>query len=213
MDMDNLKTILDNIKTLDWRNALVSFFVVKRRLLADRSAEYDVLHVEVDEKLRKKLRDIAAGKIKQSNTALEYDFNTADLDDNLLGIPTAETDLQGIINVLQNSEDPPKVGQYEELLGTSMYIARLDIDEQLPLFSVRRVSDSWTTKKVVNLISMVFRDSMLVDLDQQEIFRIDGRVDFFAFDGTLFIADKKRLFRERRTLVLFPDRNRHSSRL
>lgn len=32
---------------------------------------------------------------------------------------------------------------------------------------------------------------MLVDIEQKEIFRIDGKVDFFSYDGTTFIADKK----------------------
>nr|VFK24124.1 MAG: protein of unknown function (DUF4868) [Candidatus Kentron sp. MB]VFK30508.1 MAG: protein of unknown function (DUF4868) [Candidatus Kentron sp. MB]VFK75279.1 MAG: protein of unknown function (DUF4868) [Candidatus Kentron sp. MB] len=122
---------------------------------------------------------------------MEYDFNTADLDDNLLGIPVAETDLQSIIDTLQDSEEPKTIGRYEELLKASMYIARFDIEGQPPLLSARRVSDSWTTKKVLTLISMIFRDNMLMDLDQQQIFRIDGQVDFFAFDGMIFIADKK----------------------
>ncbi|MBX9723946.1 MAG: DUF4868 domain-containing protein, partial [Candidatus Obscuribacterales bacterium] len=55
----------------------------------------------------------------------------------------------------------------------------------------RRVSEGWTTKKVSQLISMIFQDNMLVDIDQKEIFRIDGKVDFFSYDGTTFIADKK----------------------
>ena len=36
---------------------------------------------------------------------------------------------------------------------------------------------------------MVFQNNMLVDLGEQEIFRIDGKVDFFTYDGTIFIAD------------------------
>lgn len=32
---------------------------------------------------------------------------------------------------------------------------------------------------------------MLMDLEQKEIFRIDGKVDFFSFNGCIFIANKK----------------------
>jgi hypothetical protein len=67
----------------------------------------------------------------------------------------------------------------------------LDINGQPPLFSARRVSEGWTTKKVIQLINMVFHNNMLVDLGQQEIFRIDGKVDFFTYNDVIFIADKK----------------------
>lgn len=188
--MDALKKTLDTIKAIDWDSASVSFFVVKRMLI-QRSAKYDVFHVNVDEPLRKKLRNITAGKIKKSNVAIEYDFNTADLDDNLLGLPTADTDLHAILQTLQSDEDPPTVEQYKALLGSWLYIARLDIKDQPPLFSARRVSEGWTTKKVMQLINMVFQNNMLVDLGEQEIFRIDGKVDFFTYGGFIFIADKK----------------------
>jgi len=49
--MDELKT-LNTIKTIDWDSASVSFFVVKRKLI-QRSAKYDIFHVNVDEPLRK----------------------------------------------------------------------------------------------------------------------------------------------------------------
>nr|VFJ87414.1 MAG: protein of unknown function (DUF4868) [Candidatus Kentron sp. LFY] len=188
--MDNLKATLDHIKTLDWNSALVSFFIVKRSLV-EREAKYNVLHVNVNERLREKLRDIVAKKIEQSNNALEYDFNTADLDDNFLSIPVEETDLQRIIDNLEDSEELRPVEQYEELLKSWMYIARLDMEGAPPLFSARRIPDSWDAKKVHNLINMIFQNSMLIDLEQPEVFRIDRKVDFFAFDGTIFIADKK----------------------
>ena len=78
--MNELKNKLNTVKTIDWDSASVSFYVVKRKLI-QRSAKYDIFHVNVDEPLRKKLRGITSGKIKKSNVALEYDFNTADLDD------------------------------------------------------------------------------------------------------------------------------------
>ena len=188
--MDDLRAKLDALKNLDWNNASVSFFVVKRKL-RERSAKYEVLHVNVDKDLAKRLRDIAVKKIRQSNTALEYDFNPPDLDDDLLSLPTEETDMQDIIDTLQGKKDPPTVERYENLLGTWMYIARFDINGRSPLFSVRRVPESWTIKKITQLINMSFQNNMLVSLDERKIFRIDGKVDFFAYEAILFIVDKK----------------------
>ena len=188
--MEQKKKLLKKIKTLDWNRANVSLYLVKRELV-HRKATYDVLQVNVDTKLRKKLRGITSGKIQQSNAAVEYDFNTADLDDNLLGIATSETDFQSIIDVIAAEEEPDLADSIEQLIDSWLYIARLDLAGQPPLYAARRVSEGWTTKKVSQLISMIFQNSMLVDIEQKEIFRIDGKVDFFSYDGTTFIADKK----------------------
>ena len=41
------------------------------------------------------------------------------------------------------------------------------------------------------LVNAIFKNNMLVDLEQGELFRIDTKIDFFSFDGVLFVADKK----------------------
>ena len=45
--------------------------------------------------------------------------------------------------------------------------------------------------ETAQLISMIFKDNMLIDIEQQQIFRIDGKIDFFSYDGITFIADKR----------------------
>ena len=187
--MDNLQECFNEVKKINWSEAVVSFYIVKRRL-ANRQAKYEMLQVNVDENLRKKLRKVANDKVKKSNQALEYDFNTSDLDNNVLGIATEETDLKELIDKITAEETPKIADSYKSLIGSWIYIARLEKDEQI-LYSVRRVSEGWTTKKVSQLINMIFDNNMLVDLEQKEIFRIDGKVDFFSFNGIIFIADKK----------------------
>ncbi len=188
--MDDLRAKLDAIKNLNWNNASVSFFVVKRKL-RQRSARYETLHVDIHESLAKNLRDIAVGKINRSNTARPYDFNTTDLDDDLLSLPAEDTDMQSIIDTLQGAEDPPAVERYENLLESWMYMARFDVNGSSPLFLARRVPEGWATKKISQWTNMIYQDNMLMSLDGQQIFRIDGKVDFFAYESVLFIADKK----------------------
>ncbi len=187
--MEDLQNSFNEVKDINWNEAVVSFYVVKRRL-ANREAKYEILQVNVDENLCKKIRKVANDKVETSNKALEYDFNTSDLDDNVLGIATEETDLKELIDSITAEEIPETADSYETLIGSWIYIARLEKDEQI-LYSVRRVSEGWTTKKVSQLINMIFDNNMLVDIEQKEIFRIDGKVDFFSFNGIIFIADKK----------------------
>lgn len=187
--MDNLENSFKQVKEIEWNEAVVSFYIIKRKLV-NREAKYEVLQVDTDEKLRKKIRKVASDKVSSSNQALEYDFNTSDLDDNVLGISTNETDLQQIVDAITAEESPKVADSYESLIGSWIYIARLEKNDQI-LYSVRRVSEGWSTKKVSQLINMIFSNNMLIDLEQKEIFRIDGKVDFFSFNGVIFIADKK----------------------
>lgn len=187
--MENLKSNFDRMKKINWDKAIVSFFIVKRKLIR-RKAHYELFQVNIDDSLKRKLRKVAVDQVKSSNQALEYDFNTSDLDDNVLGISTNETDLKSIIDVIIDNEPIKFADSYESIIGSWIYIARLDVDEQI-LYSVRRVSEGWSTKKVFQLINMIFSDNMLMDLEQKEIFRIDGKVDFFSFNSFIFIANKK----------------------
>ena len=189
--MKTLKATLKKAKQLQWQNATVSFYVVKRRLV-QRDARYEVLTVNIDKELAKKVRGIVKSKIEYSNAVREYDFNVADLDDDVLGIKTSETDLQPVIETINRQDEIPAATTYEELIGSWLYIARLDLKDTPPIYAVRKVSSGWTAKQVTQfLVNAIFENNMLVDLDQKEIFRIDSKIDFFSFDGVLFVADKK----------------------
>jgi YD repeat-containing protein len=109
----------------------------------------------------------------------------------VLAIETGATDFQRVIDLIGGDEDKPNVTKYEELIGSWMYIARLDLDGSPPLFAARKVGGGWTAKKVRQLVNAIFENNMLVDLDHKDVFRIDAQIDFFSFDGVLFVADKK----------------------
>jgi len=187
--MDDINSKFNQLKDINWNKATVSFYVVKRRLVR-RKANYAVFQVNVDETLRRKIRKVAYDSIKPLNQALEYDFNTSDLDNNVLGISTNETDLQQILDEITSEESPSFADSYTSLIGACVYIARLEVGDNI-LYSIRRVSEGWTTKKVSQFINMIFDNNMLVDLEQEEIFRIDNYVDFFSFNNIIFIRNKK----------------------
>lgn len=188
--MKTLKSVLQKAKRLRWEKATVSFYIVHRRLV-NRAGQYLVAGVNIDQTLAKKIRTTVADRIQRSNTVRIYDFNTSDLDDDVLAIETGATDFQPVIDLIGGDEDIPDVTNYEELIGSWMYIARLDLDGSPPLYAARKVAGGWTAKKVTQLVNAIFENNMLVDLDHKDVFRIDAHIDFFAFDDVLFVADKK----------------------
>lgn len=189
--VDTIQESFETVKNIDWTQATVSLYIVKRRL-RKRTATYTTSLVNIQASLGYKLRNIANSKISSSNEAIEYDFNTADLDDNVLGLEAEETDLQQILNDINSTEPVPTISNMEDLLNSWVYIARLDVEDQEPLYTVRKISEGWKARKIRQAgLNMIFSDNMLVDLEQQSIFKIDNQVDFFSFNGTIFIANKR----------------------
>ncbi len=188
--MDELKKLFKKLKKLDWKKATVSFYVLRRQV-TQRKAKYKVLQVNIDKNLKEKLRSIVSKKIAGSNDVLQYDFNTADLDNNILGIPNSETDFEEILELINAEKEPQFAKTYEDLLKKNLYISRLDIKDEQPLYAIRYIEGGWNIKKVTQFINLIFKNNTLVDLDFKEIFRIDSKVDFFSFDGTIFIVHKK----------------------
>lgn len=187
--MVDYKKILEQLKKVNFDSAIVSFYVVKRSLY-ERNASYSIKRVQLEEKLMQKFRDIVLDKLSSANEVIPYDFNTADQDQDFLAIDIYETDVQEILRSLETSQE--QVAKYDELLGTWVYIIQITTpDEQEKLFAVRKVSDVWSTKKVNSWVNLFYHECMLRDLEEKKIFKIDGKLDFFVYNNSIFIADKK----------------------
>jgi hypothetical protein len=176
------------LKSKSLINANVTFYIVRRKLV-NREAHYDISLINAEEKLRRKLRSNVINAIANSNNVIEYNYETSDLDDNVLGIETTCTDFKSIIDKIIDGEIP-SVRRYEEILETFFYIIRLDFDNTR-LFAVRKTSETWKAKKVSHMANTVFHNNQLIDIDKSVIFPIDSQVDFFSFHDTIFIANKK----------------------
>ena len=189
--MKKLQLAFTKVKSISWDRAVVSLFIVHRRISPQTHlANYSVLGVNLDEKLRKKLRGISQAVLSAANQVSAYEFNSSDQDNDFLGISTAETDMAQILSLI-TSGSIATATCYDDLVNSWIYIARLDAPNHLPLFAVRRISQVWTTKKVSQLINMAFSNNMLIDIEQDSVFKIDRHIDFFAHEEAIFIADKK----------------------
>jgi hypothetical protein len=187
--MNELEKYFEELKDIKWENATVTFYIVKR-ILHKKKATYNTFLVETEEKLQEQLRSNICKKIESSENVLEYDFTTSDLDNNVLGMPTNETNFQKILETINSLNNPEKINDCNDLLDSYMYVARLDKDDNT-LYSARKVSDGWSTKKAFNVMQYIWKDQMLCDINQKKIFRIDKKIDFFSYGNSIFIADKK----------------------
>lgn len=181
---------LQTLRGTDFKHWLTTFWLVKRKL-SQQQAKYSVLKVDTDARLEQKLKHAVTAKISDKAYQLDaYDFLTTDQDNGLLTIESAATDVTLIQAEIDKGTANPKVEKYEDLLDSWAMVIKLEHQDKA-LYAYRKIHKFTNPAKLAHVSFLQFKDQELKDLDQQEIFTIDTQVDFFSYEGTTFIANKK----------------------
>ena len=174
---------------MSFNNADVFLWIVKRKL-KDTKAIYNALNVELEDKLSEKLKIIVKEKIDNCNHIKDYSHLSEDQDDDILTLSHKETDFPTIYSEIQKGSDNLKAEKLEDLSGTWAYI--IEIKNNFQLMTFTKVPESWDMKKKKGILNLVFIGKKFKDLDDNSIFRIQRKIDFFCFEDILFILDKKK---------------------
>lgn len=190
MDTNKFKKQLKEIKATNFSEWSVSFWLVKRKI-SQKNAHYDVLRVKTDKKLQKRFHGYIRQQLQHKDFHLTpYDFNNADGDDSLFTIDTAVTDFVKVAEKIENGFKSPFAQSYDELLNSWAYISLFEKGDKR-LFAWRKINSDIQPKKVRSKNAVFFQNHRLVDIEDKEVFLIDPTYDFFVYDGTTFIANKK----------------------
>lgn len=182
---------LAHLRQTDFKPWITTLWLVKRHLDIHKQAHYSVLRVDVDKKLQNKLKRAVTERVQGADYKLEeYDFLTADQDNRLFTIESAETDFQKIQDEIDNGLANHKVKKYEDLLDSWAYVVKLEHDGNA-VYGVRKINKFTRPAKVKSVSYFLFEDQKLVDLEDKKVFAIDTHIDFFSYDGTTFITNKK----------------------
>lgn len=182
---------LTHLRQTDFKSWAMSLWLVKRRLDAYKQAHYSVLLVDVDKKLQNKLKLAVTSRVQGANYKLEvYDFLTADQDDQIFTIESADTDFIKIQAEVDKGLTNQKVEKYEDLLNSWAYVIKLEHGGSI-VYGVRKINKFTQATKVKSVSYFIFEDKKLIDLEDKKVFSIDTHIDFFAYDGTTFITNKK----------------------
>jgi hypothetical protein len=179
------------LRQTDFKAWTTTLWLVKRRLDIHRQAHYSVLRVDVDKKLQNKLKKAVTDRVQGADYKLEeYDFLTADQDNRLFTIDSAETDFPKIQNEVDKGLANHKVEKFEDLLDSWAYVIKLEQDGTV-VYGLRKINKFTHAAKVKAVSYFLFEDQKLVDLEDKKVFAIDTHIDFFSYDGTTFITNKK----------------------
>ena len=182
---------LTHLRQTDFKSWAMTLWLVKRRLDVNKQAHYSVLRVDVDKKLQNKLKQAVTDRVQGGDYRLEeYDFLTADQDNQLFTIDSADTDFIKIQDEVNKGLANQKVEKYEDLLDSWAYVIKLEHDGSV-VYGARKINKFTQAAKVKAVSYFIFEDKKLVDLEDKKVLAIDTHIDFFAYDGTTFIINKK----------------------
>ena len=181
---------LEILKSLDISHWMPTFWLVKRKAL-HREADYSVLRVAIDTKLQKRFRGYLKQQLQTREFHLEsYEYTNADTDDVLLTLEAEATDFPKIEAAIAKGFDNHLAQNYSELLNSWAYVVSFEHGKDR-LYAWRKINAMTDPKKVKSRKATFFNNHQLVDVDEEKIFLIDPRFDFFVFRGITFIANKR----------------------
>lgn len=180
-----------HLRKADFKHWHTTLWLVKRRLGLDKNAQYSVLRVDLDKRLQTKLKNAVIARVQGVDYSLEeYDFLTADQDDRLLTVESDETDFAEIQAEVDRGTANKRAEEYEDLLNSWAYVIKVERDGDA-LYAVRKINKLTRPVKLRAVDFLIFENKKLTDLDDRKVFTIDTNIDFFAYDGTVFITNKR----------------------
>jgi hypothetical protein len=181
---------LKTLKTLNLAHWIATFWLVKRKTIR-HEANYSVLRVDIDSKLRKRFNGYLKKQLQTQDFHLEsYEFSNADTDDVLLTLDADATDFPKVEKAIDQGFDNPVAKEYQELLNSWAYVVQFENGKDR-LYAWRKINAMTNPKKVKSKKATFFQNHQLVDVEEDHVFLIDPRFDFFVFEGVTFITNKR----------------------
>ena len=187
-----IRNKFQKLKELDLQSCYVSLAIVQE-YKRNRISKYRVKYVQIDEKLENRLRSIVSQKIKNSNSIEEYTFDCPEPEeDQVRAIESESTDFNEIMELLEAlTPEEDKIESVNELIKAKSYLIILRDDDEIKVTAFKRIPENWKMKRKKGYVSLLYKENMFVDLEEDNVYSISNTIDFIFYDGMLFIFSKK----------------------
>ena len=187
-----IRNKFQKLKELDLQSCYVSLAIVQE-YKRNRISKYRVKYVQIDEKLENRLRSIVSQKIKNSNSIEEYTFDCPEPEeDQVRAIESESTDFNEIMELLEAlTPEEDKIESVNELIKAKSYLIILRDDYEIKVTAFKRIPENWKMKRKKGYVSLLYKENMFVDLEEDNVYSISNTIDFIFYDGMLFILSKK----------------------
>ncbi len=183
---------LRKLKTLNLNRAIVSLVVV-REYKQQRKSHYILKYVQIEDNLKRRLKQIVLHKIAGIQTVEDYTVDCPEPEaDEVRSIDYSETDFFQIYEQLSKINPADDViDGIDELVQSKAYMIVLANREGVQAIGFKRVPENWKLKKEKGLISLLFKENRFEDLEEENVFSISNTIEMIYHDDLLFILSKK----------------------
>lgn len=130
--------------------------------------------------------------VQQRRAAIEevnpYGLLAQNNEASALSIGADETYADGMIAATADPLPQRRATTLRHIQNTDFYVIKL-VSDGITLYAVRKADSSWHTKRRAKAIDALFRDETLT-LEPAPAFSLSTYVDFFIFDGIIYMMDK-----------------------
>lgn len=175
----------EECRNYDVEGATLSLWTFKKRAAGGFTAK----SIEITNALANELRRIVRASLTAHTEVEDYTLVAQQNEVSCLHVGVDETCFPDLAGLVDLPAEEHRIASDRDLQNVFGYVIRLRSNAQV-LYCVKRVTDSWKTKKARSVINVVMRANQL-DLVEDRSFTIAKQLDFIVFGNDLFVMNKR----------------------
>lgn len=186
MPTQTLQETLLRVKELPLQSASTTLYIGTHRISGqNRAATYRLSTVRCDAALSQSIKSDVIQIIESANEIGVYEPLDVDNEGTILFEESLNTEWSLLSHAISNANPAASV---EDLKESNFMVVCFSLQSH-SLFTVKRLSEKWTAKRLKGLQGL-FRGGLLQEVTDGHIFRFERGIDFFYYDSARFILNR-----------------------
>lgn len=181
-----MQQAFEALKRFDFTHAQIYLWVFKKSTTA---AKFSAYYAQTDAPLNAMLQAAVGAEMVRVIEIANYSYLAETNENSCLSTPVNGTDFEQLKIAVDRPEPDCRVRAVKDLQNAEGYVVKFVHGGQT-VYAIKRSTNTWKTKYKKSHINMIFRNGELSAIEDNE-FAIEKNFDFYAFDGHLFIANKR----------------------
>lgn len=175
-----------SLRAFDFANSVIHLWVFKRSATQHRFSSF---YVQTDERLNHLLLGVVQSEVARITEWAGYTYLAETNENSCLASPIAGSDFEFLKERVDRPEPDCRVRSIKDLKNADGYVVKFMHNNQV-VYAVKKSASNWKASYLKTHINIIFRNGEL-SAAEDDGFAIEKHFDFYAFDQTLFIANKR----------------------
>lgn len=176
----------NSLRSFDFEHSDTHLWVFRRSTTA---ARFIARYAQTDAPLNSQLLAVVRSEINRITEFADYTYLSQTNENSCLAAPIAGSDFENLKALVDRPEPDWRVRDLRDLKNAGGYVVKFTANGQT-VYAVKRSASNWKTSYLKTRINILFKNGEL-SAAEDNAFAIEKNFDFYAFDGTMFIANKR----------------------